>query len=156
MPDVKGDKLFVNLGASQVRRRLKGFGHGVRKVESAGRNQAVIVHTATGRHLDELARQFADVGCSSRADQLSEPIENLRNLGPASCAWLRDAGIQTVADLKRVSATSALRLVQRRHPQASLNLLWAMAAGLKDIDWRELDAEEKDRLRQQLVDLHVD
>ena len=45
--------------ASQVRRRLKGFGHGVRKVESAGRNQAVIVHTATGRHLDELARQFA-------------------------------------------------------------------------------------------------
>jgi hypothetical protein len=37
-----------------------------------------------------------------------------------------------------------------------LNLLWAMAAGLKDIDWRELDAEEKDRLRQQLVDLHVD
>lgn len=86
MPDVKGDKLFVNLGASQVRRRLKGFGHGVRKVESAGRNQAVIVHTATGRHLDELAKKFADVGCSARADQLSEPIENLRNLGPASCA----------------------------------------------------------------------
>jgi hypothetical protein len=48
MPDYK---LFVNLGASQARRRLKGFGHGVRKVESAGRNQAVIIHTATGRHL---------------------------------------------------------------------------------------------------------
>lgn len=156
MPDVKGDKLFVNLGASQVRRRLKGFGHGVRKVESAGRNQAVIVHTATGRHLDELASKFADVGCSARADQLSEPIENLRNLGPASCAWLRDVGIQTVSDLKRVGAAGALRMVQRRHRQASLNLLWAMAAGLKDIDWRELDAEEKDRLRQQLVDLHVD
>ena len=44
-------KLFVNLGASQARRRLKGFGHGVRKVETAGSNKAVIVHTATGQHL---------------------------------------------------------------------------------------------------------
>ena len=35
-------KLFVNLGASQVRRRLKGFGHGVCKVETAGNNKAVI------------------------------------------------------------------------------------------------------------------
>jgi hypothetical protein len=32
MPDPKGNKLFVNLGASQARRRIKGFGHGVRKV----------------------------------------------------------------------------------------------------------------------------
>lgn len=49
MAEPKGDKLFVNLGASQVRRRLKGFGYGVRKVQSAGRNQAVIIHTANGR-----------------------------------------------------------------------------------------------------------
>ncbi len=62
MPEPKGDKMFVNLGASKVRRRLKGFGHGVRKVQSAGRNKAVIIHTATGRHLAELELQFADVG----------------------------------------------------------------------------------------------
>jgi len=61
MPDLKGDKLFVNLSASQARRRLKGFGHGVRKVQSAGRSQAVIIHTATGRHLEELENRFADV-----------------------------------------------------------------------------------------------
>ena len=35
MNEVKGDKLWVNLGASQTRRRLKGFGHGVRKVVGA-------------------------------------------------------------------------------------------------------------------------
>jgi DNA transformation protein and related proteins len=52
----------VNVGASQARRRLKGFGHGVRKVQSAGREKAVIIHTATGLHLDELEAQFADVG----------------------------------------------------------------------------------------------
>jgi hypothetical protein len=58
---IKGERLHVNLGASQVRRRLTGYGFGVRKVESAGRNQAVIIHTATGEHLRELQRLFADV-----------------------------------------------------------------------------------------------
>jgi len=61
MPDPKGSRLFVNLSPSQARRRLKGFGHGVRKVQSAGRNQAVIIHTATGQHLSELEAMFADV-----------------------------------------------------------------------------------------------
>jgi DNA transformation protein and related proteins len=62
MAEPKGDKLIVNLGASQVRRRLKGFGHGVRKVQTAGINRAVIIHTARGRNLDELEAKFADVG----------------------------------------------------------------------------------------------
>ena len=60
MHNIKGDRLNVNLSASQVRRRLKGFGHGVRKVQSAGKNQAVIIHTATGEHLSELKAVFAD------------------------------------------------------------------------------------------------
>ena len=65
MNDIKGYRLYVNLGASQVRRRLKGLGYGVRKVQSAGRGQAVIIHTATRQHLRDLAADFADVGCSS-------------------------------------------------------------------------------------------
>ncbi|MBS0209143.1 MAG: hypothetical protein JSS27_09335 [Planctomycetes bacterium] len=73
MADPKGYKLFVNLGASQTRRRLKGFGHGVRKVQTAGRERAVVIHTATGRHFDELAAQFADVGCGVRPPTLSRP-----------------------------------------------------------------------------------
>jgi hypothetical protein len=60
MSDVKGDRLYVNLSASQVRRRLKGLGFGVRKVQSAGRGQAVIIHTATGQHLRELESLFSD------------------------------------------------------------------------------------------------
>jgi uncharacterized protein (TIGR00730 family) len=61
MKEIKGQRLYVNLGASQVRRRLKGLGYGVRKVESAGRGGAVIVHTATGQHLRELQAIFQDV-----------------------------------------------------------------------------------------------
>lgn len=75
MADPKGDKLFVNLSAAQTRRRLKGYGHGVRKIHSAGRDRAVIIHTATGQHLAELETKFADVGCSRTEDRWSEPVQ---------------------------------------------------------------------------------
>ncbi len=58
------------LGASQVRRRLQGHGFGVRKVYSDGKNRAVIIHTATGEHLQELEDFFRDV--------LTTAIDNLQ------------------------------------------------------------------------------
>ena len=61
MKTYKGDRLYVNLGPSQAKRRLSGHGFGVKKVQSAGRNRAVIIHTATGEHLRQLERLFADV-----------------------------------------------------------------------------------------------
>jgi DNA transformation protein len=151
MPDPKGSRLYVNLGPSQAKRRLKGFGHGVRKVQSAGRNQAVIIHTATGRHFEELQAKFADVGFSSIESTLFEPIENLRNLGPGSAEWLRDTGITTIAELSRLGPVLAYRLVKQKQPRASLNLLWALAAGLSDLDWRELSESDKHRLQAELV-----
>jgi hypothetical protein len=66
MNEIKGDRLYVNLSASQTKRRLKGHGFGVRKVHSDGRNQAAIIHTATGQHLDELRALFADVIASGK------------------------------------------------------------------------------------------
>ena len=76
MPDPKGDHLYVQASAAETRRRLKGFGHGVRKVHSAGHNRAVIIHTAAGRHFDELATRFADVGWFTREIDLREPGES--------------------------------------------------------------------------------
>ncbi len=70
MADPKGDKLYVNLSAAQVRRRLKGFGHGVRKVQSAGKNRAVVIHTATGQHLVELESVFGDAKVAQSEDGL--------------------------------------------------------------------------------------
>lgn len=66
MNELKGDRLYVNLSATQTRRRLKGYGFGVRKIHSDGRNQAVIIHTATGQHRDELHALFADVIASEK------------------------------------------------------------------------------------------
>ena len=150
MQNIKGDRLYVNLSASQTRRRLKGFGHGVRKVQSAGKNQAVIIHTATGQHLSELRAVFADVLPTDSEDKLGVPICNLRNLGSTSADWLRDVGIQTKSDLERFGPALAYRLVKRRQPNVSLNLLWAMAAGLQDRDFRELSDGEKRRLLQEI------
>jgi hypothetical protein len=61
MGDLKGERLHVRLSASQARRRVKGLGYGIRKVQSAGRNEAVIIHTATGEHRRELLRILSDL-----------------------------------------------------------------------------------------------
>ncbi len=153
MSEPKGDHLFVNLGASQTRRRLQGFGHGVRQVQSAGRHQAVIIHTATARHLRELENKFTDVGFASRQRDSSEPIENLYNLGPPSGAWLRAVGVTTAADLQRVGPVVAYRLVKRQQPKVAITLLWALAAGLQGRNPCVLTEAEKQPLRQQLAEL---
>jgi DNA transformation protein and related proteins len=69
MNQIKGYRLHVQLSASQARRRLKGHGYGVRKVQSAGRGEAVIIHTATGQHRRELQALFGDVWKSSADEQ---------------------------------------------------------------------------------------
>ncbi|HBH52058.1 MAG TPA: hypothetical protein DDY91_09210 [Planctomycetaceae bacterium] len=68
MSNVKGHRLIVNLGASQVRRRLKGHGYGVRQIQSAGRNRAVVIHTATGSHLTALVELLAPFAERPTAD----------------------------------------------------------------------------------------
>jgi len=64
------------------------------------------------------------------------PIESLRNLGPKSGQWLRDAGITTIAELERLGPVVVYRLVKQRQPKTSLHLLWALAAGLKAVVFR--------------------
>jgi DNA transformation protein len=84
--------------------------------------------------------------------ELTTPIEALRNLGPISGQWLREVGISTIAELERLGPVVAYRLVKQRQPKASLNLLWAMAAGLQGIDWRKLAESTKTRLRQEAAE----
>lgn len=60
MTRINGDRLYVEVSASEARRRLKGHGFGVRRIESAGKKRAVIIHTATGMHLRQLESVFFD------------------------------------------------------------------------------------------------
>ena len=68
MNGIKGERMYVALSASQVRRRLQGHGFGVRKVESVDRNRAVIIHTATGEHRRELEALFPEIIASPPGD----------------------------------------------------------------------------------------
>ncbi|MEQ9813869.1 MAG: TfoX/Sxy family protein [Azospirillaceae bacterium] len=78
-------------------------------------------------------------------------IGQLRNLGPRSAAWLVAAGIGTVGELRRLGAVAAFRRVRANAAAGvSLNLLWAMAAGLLDMHWTHLPADIKSRLLNEL------
>ncbi|WP_119390419.1 TfoX/Sxy family DNA transformation protein [Taklimakanibacter lacteus] len=68
------------------------------------------------------------------------PVASLRNLGPKSARLLAEAGIRRIAELRLLGAAKAYRRVKDK---ASLNLLWAIAAGLEDRDWRTVTKAEK-------------
>ena len=64
---------------------------------------------------------------------------------------LAEAGVTTLAELQQLGAVRAYRRVnQLQREKPSLNLLWALAAGLQDRDWRSLTKDEKDTLRREL------
>lgn len=79
-----------------------------------------------------------------------DAIATLKNLGPTSADWLRESGVATVGDLRRLGPVVAYLLVKERRPRASLNLLWALAAGLQGRDWRDLSEATKSRLRREV------
>lgn len=81
---------------------------------------------------------------------MHEPIESLMNLGPKSGAWLRAVGIASIDDLRSIGPIDAYCLVKQNYPRASLNLLWAMDAGLRNKDWRSLTNHRKEQLRQRV------
>jgi hypothetical protein len=85
---------------------------------------------------------------ASRSPASAQPgaIAVLRNLGPASAQLLQEAGIASVARLRRLGAVAAWQRVRARHPRASLNLLWALEGALTDRDWQEVARTERTRL----------
>jgi len=150
MGEPKADHLYVNLGVSQAKKRLRGFGHGVRKVQTAGRHQAVIIHTALGRNLLELQALFADVGFAAVESDLSQPIENLRNIGLATGQALRQVEIGTIGALVKLGAVAAYQRWREHFQREDLPLLYALAAGIKDLDARDLSEVEKGELRRMI------
>jgi DNA transformation protein len=72
------------------------------------------------------------------------PVSRLRNLGPKSATMLNDVGIGTIAELREIGAARAYaRVKSASRSGVSLNLLWSIAAGLDDRDWRDLSESEK-------------
>ena len=74
---------------------------------------------------------------SQQPDAVDE-LARLPNLGPASAASLRAAGIESCETLARLGAVAAFAQVRQVAPRASLNLLWALEGALTGLPWREV------------------
>jgi DNA transformation protein len=61
--------------------------------------------------------------------------EAIRNVGPKSTAWLRQVGVRTLDDLRRVGVLETFLKVKRAGFRPSLNLLWSMEGALLDCHW---------------------
>lgn len=79
--------------------------------------------------------------------------EELPNLGRRSAQMLAAAGITTIGQLRDLSPAIAFLAVKQAGQQPSMNLLWAIAAGLQNRHWTDLSEGEKNALRQQLRQL---
>lgn len=74
-------------------------------------------------------------------------LAQIKNLGPRSEEMLNAVGIKSREDLEKLGALMAYIKVREHHPKGvSLNLLYAMEAGLRDIHWSQLPAEERSHL----------
>lgn len=71
----------------------------------------------------------------------------MRNLGPASQAWLAEIGIHDIEQIRAIGAVETYaRLRFRFGGKISRNMLHALAAALADIDRRQLTPAQKAQL----------
>jgi hypothetical protein len=66
---------------------------------------------------------------------------------------LKQADISDVAGLEDIGTVFAFVKVRQNTQNVSLNLLYAMAAGLQNRDWRDLNSREKGELVREVSDL---
>ena len=70
----------------------------------------------------------------------------IRNVGPKSAAWLRQVGVRTQEDLKRLGPVEAFMKVKRAGFRPSLNLLYALAGAIENCHWADLPEATKTSL----------
>ena len=77
-------------------------------------------------------------------------MTKLRNIGKISRRWLQEVEIYTLQDLQAWGSVQVFEMVRGQHPEASLNLLWALEGALLDLDWRQIPEARKAELKRQL------
>lgn len=81
---------------------------------------------------------------------MNNDIEAVLNLGPRSGALLREVGITTFEELKKVGSVEAYLRVRQAGHNASIMLLWAMEGGIRGIHFAKLPNDVKRQLRAEL------
>ncbi|BCO25491.1 hypothetical protein MIZ03_0352 [Rhodoferax lithotrophicus] len=100
----------------------------------------------TAEALDELAATRPLKKPRPQAGRGVKAVAELPNLGPRSQQMLQAAGINTVAQLRKLGAVAAYARVKRVTPAASLNLLWALEGALTGLPWQVVSREHRTSL----------
>jgi DNA transformation protein len=78
-------------------------------------------------------------------------LNQLKNFGPKSRAWLEAIGITTLEQIEQEGVVEVYRRLKMHFPQnVSLNLLYALQAAVLNIHWNALPPELKAELRAQV------
>lgn len=80
------------------------------------------------------------------------PVAGLRNIGGTSAAMLAGIDVHTAGDVRHLGIPLIMHILRQRGTPASMNLAYALHAGLLGIHWLELDAETKETLRDACQD----
>jgi len=70
---------------------------------------------------------------------MTEKLEDMKNLGPVSATWLREAGIATSTALRQSDAVQAFLAVRALGHRPSVNLLYAIEWAVVDEHWTRVD-----------------
>lgn len=84
---------------------------------------------------------------------MTNKVAELPNLGPKSAQMLAAADVTSEEQIRELGPVVTFLAVRQAGQNPSLNLLWAIAAGLQNRHWTDLSAAEKDRLREHLQQL---
>ena len=72
----------------------------------------------------------------------------LPNIGEKLAAQLRESGIETAEELRRVGSREAWVRILSRDPSACIMRLSALEGAIRGIRWHDLDPETKAELKQ--------
>ena len=81
-----------------------------------------------------------------------DDLAAMPNLGPKSQLILSQAGIHTLADLRKLGSVAAYLQVKRSSGNASLNLLWALEGAITGEHWQVVAREHRTSLLLALDD----
>ena len=71
----------------------------------------------------------------------------LQNMGPVSTMWLREAGIETLEDLRSVGLEEAFRRMVTYGFNVNALMLYGMEGALRGIHWNAIGDARKEELK---------
>jgi DNA transformation protein len=78
-------------------------------------------------------------------------LAGLKNIGRVTERWLNAIGIACEADLRRIGAVQAYRLIRGSGQAVPANLLYALQGALMGVHWSRLPAAIRELLDRELT-----